>query len=129
MATNTPTKNLYLEFSEPVDEQAVKNLLEQAGMKPVSSRTVTENNDGYILTQLLAAGIWEQETDQQNCPGPCPEKQKHLAWAELTQEQQHTFLKGYAGFLTSCSEEELLLSELLQDCGAFEGVALTRHKE
>ena len=121
------TKHLYLEFSEPVDPQAVTDLLEQAGLKPSDCRSVTRNHEGHILTDLLAAGVWNQESDWDRCNGPCPENRKHLEWQQLNEEQQDAFLRNYSRFLASCSDEELLLCVLLEDTAEFDGVALDRH--
>ena len=122
-------QNLYLEFSEPVERQAVNEALARAGLTVSDSRAVTKNNDGYIITNLLAKGIWNHESDSTNCAGPCPETKKHLEWEELSPDQQQTFMSSFAQFLTKYTSEELMLNLLLEDEDDFEGVALDKHQE
>ena len=123
------TRTMYIELRDPAGPEEVRAALENAGLQLNGLRGVTRNQDGYILTDLLARGIWEHETSLNQCleknPGRCPGIPVHRDWTQLSETQQEEFIKRYAGFLESCRQDQLMPEILLRDCDEFKGTALT----
>ena len=119
-------KTLYLELEEPVETKKLKEILEQVGIRTKECRTVTPNHSGYMITDAMVGGIWNQETGAAYCQGRCPEGQKHVQWQKLTTEQQKSFYRSYIMFLEASRVEQLIPDQLLENDKLFEKVTLSR---
>ena len=119
-------KTLYLELEEPVETKKLKEILEQVGIRTKECRTVTPNHSGYMITDAMVGGIWNQETGAAYCQGRCPEGQKHVPWQKLTTEQQKSFYRSYIMFLEASRVEQLIPDQLLENDKLFEKVTLSR---
>ena len=119
-------KTLYLELEEPVETKKLKEILEQIGIRTKECRTVTPNHSGYMITDAMVGGIWNQETGAAYCKGRCPEGQKHVPWQKLTTEQQKSFYRSYIMFLEASRVEQLIPDQLLENDKLFEKVTLSR---
>ena len=119
-------KTLYLELEEPVETKKLKEVLEQVGIRTKECRTVTPSHIGYMITDVMIDGIWNQETGAAYCQGRCPEGQKHVPWQKLTTEQQESFYRSYVMFLEASRVEQLIPDQLLEDDELFEKVTLSR---
>ena len=123
---NTTSRNLHLSLGAPEDLENVVEALQQAGIKVEECRPVSNNNDGHIVTDLLAQGIWAEGTGANKCRGNCPRDKKHHLWKDLSEDQRAEFARRYAIFLTNCTSDELIAEVLLDDADEFEEVALSR---
>ena len=101
---------------------AVKDALRRHGIEAADIRDVTPNHNGYVFTNLLAEGIWEQETGAAHCQ---QESCNHRAWRELTKEQQNTFTSALAQFLDNCRIEEFQPELNLAGMPSFQDIRLT----
>lgn len=120
--------HFYIEFSETQQPDQIRNALKAAGMATSDCRAVTPNTDGYIITQVLIAGIWNHETGEARCKDQCPKSgPTHTPWHDLTPEQQDIFRERYVEFLESCRQQELSPCTLLEDLDQFLSVALFPH--
>ena len=117
------TTNFYIE-TQGANPENIKTALQTAGLKVHDVRTVTQNNDGIILTETLTRGIWNHETGQAQCKGTRQRPCDHREWTELSPDQQHTFATLLAEFLEYQRQEYLVTSTLLEDNGEFTGVRL-----
>lgn len=124
-------KTFYIETTDEICEEEMKSKLKAAGVNTERTRTVTSLHDGYILTNLLAEGIWNYETGYDECDKSCKENgAKHVAWLELTSEQQDEFVKHYAKFIENSRQDCLLPDLLLEENDLFEDVLLrNRHDD
>lgn len=125
----TDNTTFHVKLNSPATEDGLKEAMEAAGMNPHTVRAISPIHDGYALTELIAQGIWEHETGhaycRERCKGKCPGDPKHLAWNELSEGQQETFIKRYVRFLENCREEELLTDVLMTEAEEFDDVALS----
>ena len=124
-------KTFYIETTNDICEEELKHKLKAAGINTEQTRTVTSLHDGYVLTNLLAEGIWNYETGYDECDESCKEKgSKHVAWSGLTEEQQDEFVKHYTQFIENSRQDCLLPDLLLEDNNLFEAVLLrNRHDD
>ena len=127
----TKHKTFYIETTDEICEEEIKRKLKAAGVNTEQTRVVTGLHDGYVMTDLLAEGIWNYETGYDDCDESCKENgAKHVAWLELTAEQQDEFVRHYAQFIENSRQDCLLPDLLLEENDLFEGVLLrNRHDD
>ena len=116
--------HFYIEVDEPTTPDQISQAMASLGRQVRNVRAVRANHDGYILTELLAAGIWETESGADQCEKCPPGQQQHLKWSQLDEKQRHSFLKGLAHFLDASRTDQLLLSDILGDVTEFQGIRL-----
>ena len=119
------SNHVLIEFADPQELSAIVNLLKTNGFSPQSIRYTTANHNGFIITQLLAAATWEDESGYNDCQKPCAHQNPHLSWKDLSTRQRRIFMKRYSQFLVNCTTEDLQLNLLLEGSGAFHNVGLT----
>ena len=121
----TPSNHVLIEFEETHQLDAIVNLLKSNGFDPQSIRYTTANHEGFIITQLLAAATWDDESGYNDCQQPCTHQRTHLPWKDLSTRQRQIFMKRYSQFLINCTTDELQLNLLLDGSGTFHDVGLT----
>ena len=124
-------KTFYIETTEATYEEEIKRKLRAGGINTEQTRVVTGLYDGYIMTNRLAEGIWDYETGCDECDESCKENDtKHVAWTELTVEQQDEFVRHYVQFIENSRQDCLLPDLLLEENDLFEGILLrNRHDD
>ena len=123
----TKHRQFHIDLMEPATAQAVVAALRQAGIEAWESREVSPNHDGVIITELLAKGIWEQETGQSLCPGKdCPGDvmgNPHRRYEDLSEEQREIFTRSVAAFMERSRLHDYAPSLSLNQ-NDFQGIAL-----
>ena len=90
----------YIELTNQADAAQVNQALQAAGLSPELCRSTTNNQEGIIITQSLAQGVWNNDTGYNDCKGACTDQaQAHLSYNQLTPEQRAAFVKDLASFL------------------------------
>ena len=121
------TSAYYFETTTNMTEQELKLTLEKAGIKTTDARRTTLNNDGIIMTETLAKGIWNHETGFNDCNETCKDQtQKHTEWDQLSAEQRDSFSQRLAEFLENSRVEQFSTLESMENDEEFAKVAIER---
>ena len=106
-------RNFYLNTSG-ADADKIQEALRAAGIETLVVRETTPNHDGIIITETLAAGIWDHESGAARCQDPVDQECGHRKWDQLSQEQRDEFTKELASFYEYQRIERMQLSVLLE---------------
>ena len=120
------SRYVYLEMKEETSPEELSRQLGNTGFTVTSGRTMAGLQDGYAVTETLAAGIWDHESGYADCGNHCTAKRPHRPWTEIPNHQRSKFVKRLAQFLDQCRQEDLLLQLLLEDEPEFSDVALEK---
>ena len=71
-------KGYYFETTTEMTEPELRLALEKAGIKTIDARRTTLNNDGIIMTETLAKGIWNHETGFNVATKPAKTKRRSI---------------------------------------------------
>ena len=126
MIDKESSRYVYLEMKEETSPEQLSRHLAESGYIVTAGRTMAGLEEGYAVTETMAAGLWEQESGYAHCEGHCGARRPHRPWTDLAEQQRQKFVKRLTQFLDQCRQEELLLDTLLEDDPEFGDVALER---
>ena len=118
-----PKHAVYIETDQPFSVDDAASIIYAAGINPTAIRAVTPNQDGIILTNLYADGVWNQESGYNDCDGHCEHLRRvHLRWEELNAAQQELFAATLSHFMDQARSGAFILSEHLGESPLFREV-------